>query len=333
MHVLVTGSTGFLGKSVINYLKNTQCTVRALGRNPGLLNQVQSDEHVVCDLVKQKDCNSIVDGCDVIVHCAALSAPWGQKKEFMDINVNATQKLAQAAFDKKIKRFIHISSPSIYVGMQKKMNIQEDDSLPKKFINLYAHTKFMAETIIDHYSQQGLQTVILRPQALFGPHDTVLMPRFLKANEKTGIPLINHGMHKFDLTFVDNVAHAVYLALTAKKNAVGKKFNITNDDPVYFKPFIENLFQDLNINPKFKKIPLLIAHTVSAGLEIWHEIFNKNTEPVLTRYAVKVLSEDRVLNIDNAKKILGYKPIISMQEGLKKFVAWWKTHDHTIQHS
>lgn len=333
MHILVTGSTGFLGKSVVNYLKNKNFTVRALGRNPTLLAQLKCDEKIVCDLVKQNNLNHIVDGCDAIVHCAALSAPWGQEKDFMDINVHATQKLADAALEKKINRFVHISSPSIYIGSEKKFNITEDDPLPKKSINLYSHTKRMGENIILDYTRKGLQTIILRPQALFGPHDTVLLPRFLKANSKTGIPLIHGGMHKIDLTFVDNVSHAILLALNADKNVLGKIFNITNDDPVIFKCFIDDLFQKLNIKPKFKKIPLPVAYSLAHAVESLHTFFGKKTEPILTKYAIKVLSESRVLNIEQAKNILGYQPIVSMEEGMKKFVHWWKTYDQTVSHS
>lgn len=327
MHVLVTGSTGFLGKSVVNYLKNNNCTVRALGRSTELLNQLNADERVVCDLVKDQNVSAFVDGCDAIVHCAALSAPWGKALDFIDINLNATQKLAHAALNKKIKRFVYISSPSVYIGMEKKTDIKESDPLPKKFINHYARTKHLAEKTLETYHAHGLQTIIIRPQALFGPYDTVLMPRFLKANQKIGVPLIHGGNHKIDLTFVDNVSHAIYLALQANHSAIGKTFNITNDEPVIFKDFIECFFKKLNIEPKFKKIPFRLANFLSSTLEITHKLFHLRQEPVLTCYAVKVLSESRVLNIDNAKNFLGYKPIFTLQQGIEKYANWWTQND------
>jgi len=324
--ILVTGATGFLGGHVTDKLLASGYQVRATGRNSSLLNKLHHDklETITADLSSYSQCQRVMKDCDAIIHCAALAAPYGNKIDFIKSNVISTQNLASLAVEKNIKRFVHISTPSIYIGMQKKLNIKENDILPKKFVSHYASTKYEAEKIIDAFSLQGLNAITLRPQGLFGPKDTVLVPRLLAANQKTGIPIINGGTHLIDLTYIDNVVHGVLLALHAQDIYKGKKYNISNNSPVEFKVFMTELLDKLNIKPNFKSLPLWLGKSLAYGFEWTHKLLKLKTEPPLNRYTITVLSQSRTLDISKAMQDLNYRPSISIEEGLDRFVKWWK---------
>src|SRR5690606_17003853 len=115
-------------------------------------------------------------GMDVVVHSAALSTPWGSLRDFERINVQGTRNVLNAALKQKIKRVVHISTPSIYVERRSREDIRETDPLPPKSINHYARTKREAETWVDAANASGLQTITLRPQGIFGPGDTSIFP-------------------------------------------------------------------------------------------------------------------------------------------------------------
>lgn len=116
--------------------------------------------------------HSLVKGCDIVWHCAAKSSPWGSRASFYQANVVATEKLAKAAGKERVKRFIHISTPSIYFDFQSHHNIEESYR-PKKFVNHYAESKFIAEQRIGQIlpDYPGTTYIILRPRGIFGAHD------------------------------------------------------------------------------------------------------------------------------------------------------------------
>jgi len=271
---------------------------------------------VALDLVKQ---------VDVVVHCAALSAPWGPYQAFQEANVQITQQLLAAAKQVGIKRFIQISSPSIYVQYQHQFNIKED-YLPKKFVNAYAATKYLADQAVLTEVKQGLEAIILRPRAIYGAQDQTIMPRLLKAYQEGRLKIIGKGDNYADLTTVQNLCDAILLALeTQNPLALGQIYNISNGAPVPLWSLIPQILEKLNLPWKAKHIPFGLANCAVAAMELWSKLKGGKREPTLTRYGIAALYYSTTLNIDKAKTLLQYHPKQSNEEGIDEFVQWWKT--------
>ncbi|MGL1888392.1 MAG: NAD-dependent epimerase/dehydratase family protein [Reichenbachiella sp.] len=334
MNILITGGTGFLGKATCYYLKNKGYTVTALGRNEKIGAALQSDGIAFkkIDLLELQNVIEVIKEVDMVVHCAALSSSWGSYSQFYRNNVIATENVIQACLTAKISRLVHISSPSIYSCFSDQFNIKENISLPSRSLNNYIKTKILAEEKVDAAYTQGLSVITLRPQAIFGPEDPAIFPRLIDANEKKGIPVFNRKPTVLDVTYVDNVAEAIRLALVAPVKYSGKKYNITNGSPVELLAFLENLFSSLNIQMRKKKIPYVIAYGLAFVLEKVHQFLLPNKEPILTPYSLSVLGHSRTLDITAAQTDLHYKTIVSVEEGTKRFVEWWNTTESIDGH-
>jgi len=319
-HVLITGGTGFLGKRLSLSLHAKGYTVTAIGRNQIVGEELQ-DQGILfksLDLTSKKAIKDLCKDIDSVIHCAALSSPWGAYQNFYEANVLLTRYLLEEALDQKVTRFIHVSSPSIYCNGKNRLNIKESDPLPQVCINNYAQTKRLAEQEVDRAHAQGLQTITIRPRGIFGKGDTSIFPRLLAANQKGFLPLINGGKARIDITHVNNVVEALLLCLEASPKAFGKKYNITNGDPRTLKELLHLLCNASHIKMRAKKIPFSIAYITANLLEKVFPLFTKK-EPPLTRYTVHLLTHSMTLDIEEAKKDLGYAPTTSIEEGIDEF--------------
>lgn len=320
MKILVTGATGFLGRNVCRILSEKGYSILATGRDVEIgkeISKLKNVKFISGDLNNIEFCDRLMKNCYKIVHCAALSSPYGRYKDFYNANIVSTSNLIQSALKNNICKFVHISTPSIYFDYTDKSDIKETDPLPKKFVNYYAETKYEAEKLVRLASvKETMDCIILRPRAIFGKDDTTIIPRFLKANARTGVPFIRNGNFYIDITYVENVVHAIELSLNSTSLHYGKAYNITNAEPVLFKDLIELIFKRIGIKLYKRKIPIKTAYLLGWCMEKIFLIQSKK-EPPLTKYSIGVLSCNQTLSIELAKKELGYKPIISLYEGLE----------------
>jgi nucleoside-diphosphate-sugar epimerase len=275
------------------------------------------------DLNNEALMRSICSDADGVVHLAALSAPWGKYADFFHVNVEGTKSIIRAASHSKIKRFVHVSTPSIYFDYKDRLNIAEGDELPSSSVNAYAATKKMAEEAVDLAFSKGLPSITIRPRAIFGPHDKTLFPRVLKACQEGGIPSFRKKSPIVDITYVDNVAHALWLAINAPSFCLGQKYNITNGEPAFLGSILELLFAELSILLKTRHIPYLLAYSLAWLSEFKSRLTEK--EPLLTRYSVGVMAYSQTLSIEKARDELNYQPIISLNEGIKRYANWLQT--------
>lgn len=324
MKALVTGATGFLGLKLAMRLNQMGYEVTGSGRNPLIGQQlVQAGiRFLPTDLADETAMVQACNGQDVVFHCGALSSPWGPYRSFYESNVLGTRHVITGCKKHGVKRLIHVSTPSLYFHFRDQLEIHESDPLPPRFANHYAKTKWMAEQEVDRAFQQGLPVITIRPRALFGPGDNAILPRLLKANERGWVPLINGGQVLLDVTYVENVVDALLLCEQAPEAALGKKYNITNEEPVYLRDLLETLFQGLEQPFRYKKIPYKAAYGMASMMEMAARISGK--EPTLTRYTVGVLGKSQTLDISAAKNMLGYQPKVRIEEGIEVFIRWWK---------
>jgi nucleoside-diphosphate-sugar epimerase len=325
MVCVVTGATGCLGLNLVKRLVAENHEVIALGRNERLGKIVsQIGAHfITVDLLDKEKLKKIAHNSQIIFHCAALSSPWGRYNDFYAANVLGTQHVIEATPEKA--RLVHVSSPSIYFNFTEQYNIKEDAPLPQKPANHYIKTKLLAESLVDKaYKENNLKVITVRPRAIFGPYDRAILPRLLH-NEKNGIlPIIGDGKNVIDITYVDNVVDSLLLAAQADPQFCGKKYNITNDESKTLIDIITTLFQALQkpFTPRF--IPYALAKKYALCLEKIYSLPFITKEPRLTKYSAGVLSLGQTLNIDAAKKDLGYQPQISIKQGIEHFAQWYQ---------
>lgn len=322
--ILITGATGFLGNRLTETLvqMNGAGSIISTGRNPkrGKHLGELGTRFMPGDLLDQAFVEKLGSGITAIVHCAALSAPWGTYQTFYEQNVLATQNLLRLAIQNRVERFVYVSSPSVYATLANRLNVREDDPLPTHFLNAYAQTKYEAEQlVISELTQYDIPYIIIRPRALIGAGDTVIMPRLLEAQARNRLFVVGDGQNICDLTCVGNVADAIVLALTATGPALNQTYNITNGEPVCFYDQIEQVCKRLG-RPFVRRImPYPLARVAATLLENVAPFFGK--EPTLTRYTLSLLAYSMTLDITRARMLLGYVPRQTTAEGIDEFVS------------
>ncbi len=324
---LVTGGTGFLGGRLARRLQSLGWQVTALGRNENIGRQLASEgvRFVRADLTDATAVNAACRGQEIIFHCGARSSPWGRYSDFHHDNVVATQTLLAASERENISRFVHVSTPSVYFDFTDRLNISESQPLPTNPANHYVRTKLLAESAVDDAAARELATITLRPRAIFGPGDTTLFPRLIRAHGSRGFPLIGDADSLMDITYVENVVDALLLAAAAPTSALGKKFNVTNGEPWSRSRLLTTLFSEIGQPLKTRRVNYRVAKNIAALLEFFSEVCTRSRwEPPLTRYTVGVLAKSQTLDISAARKLLGYQPHVSVAEGLRAFGNWWK---------
>ena len=328
MKILVTGATSGLGRNAVQWLLDTGHQVRASGRQQaaGAALRRCGAQFVPLDLASASDseCEALVEGVDAIWHCAARSAPWGPLAGFQADNVTATAKLAEAAGRQGVLRFVHVSTPAVYFDFSHRLDIVEE-AVAKRFVNAYAASKFAAEKRIGAAVERhpGTRYVILRPRALFGPHDRTLLPRLLARIDQDGgvLRLPRGGQARLDLTYVLNVVHAMHLATVNPRPRSGAAYNITNHAPCRLVDQLDSLLrQEMGLEVRFKTVPYRLLHGVAGAMELGARLSGR--EPALTRYSVGAVNFDMTLDNRRAITELDYRPPYSLDQGIAHTAAW-----------
>ena len=332
MRVLVTGGTGFLGGHVARDLRERGEAVRVLGRNLAQCERLQElgIEVVRGDLRNAECVMAACKGMDAVVHAGALSAPWGSKREFQAVNVEGTRHVVDGCTQNGVRRLVYISSPSVMFEGRDQENATEGGRHAWPFLSAYSWTKAHGENHVliaggwaghkkrwEDISPQ-IETIVLRPKAIFGPGDTSLLPRLLDAARQNRLPQIGNGANRVDLTYVDNVVHSVRLALT-RPEAVGGIYTITNGESPRLWNVIRHVLREVGLNDRLRRVPYSLAYAIAACMEAKSAITKR--EPLLTRYTVAVLGRTQTYDISAAIRDLGYVPQVSLTEGIERAIA------------
>ena len=322
--ILVTGATGFLGGGVARRLTREGHDVLATGRNTQAGQELTKDgvAFQAADLSQGEQARALCKERDIVIHCAALSSLWGPLQSFRAANVDATRHIIEGCEQFEVGRLVHISSPSIYCSGEDQVNIDEDYPVTPTPFNYYIQTKIEAEEVVN---ASKVPAVTLRPRALFGPGDPSILPRLIDRMSQGKLPIVGDGKNVVDITYIDNVVHATCLAaLHPDDNVIGRAYNITNGQGVELWSLLNRLALELGLKPPSKKLPYGFLYFVAGMLERLHTWFRPSVEPRLTRYGVVVLARNITLNIERARRDFGYEPIVTVEEGVSRYLSWRK---------
>lgn len=323
---LVTGATGGLGRHLVNRLAEADYTITALGRDQQAGQALADSGHtfVPVDLCTCDDIPALTRNVDTIFHCAALSSPWGRAANFQNINVAVTQKLLAAAEASGVENFVHVSTPSVYFEYRDRLNLKEGDPMARPFVNHYARTKAEAERLVLEAGKGRLNTSAIRPRAIFGEHDAVLLPRILRVAQSGKMPVFSHGTAMVDVSYAGNVADAMLLCDEQAEKVSGRVFNITNGEPMSIRTLMEKVFAALQMEVQLRPTPYGLVNAVAGVWEGVSEMLALKTEPKILRYTAAAMNFSQTLDITAARETLGYQPRVSVDEGLARFATWYK---------
>ncbi|MBD3165732.1 SDR family NAD(P)-dependent oxidoreductase [bacterium] len=326
MHIIVTGATGFIGRTIAERFHEEGINILALGRDmdKGENLRRRGLRFQRADIRSADQVMGAFEAADCVIHCAGKSADWGRPEEFEAVNVDGTHHIIDACRVHSIHKLIFVSTPSVYYSGRDRFRIREEDPLPAPR-TWYARTKLKAERELLNASRDGLQFITFRPRAVYGPYDNTIVPRILALAEKKQFPLLNGGNALTDITYIDNFVDAVRSALPAPETAWNQVYNISNGDPIRIRDWFETVLHifDIPFRPKF--VPEIAAKAVATVMETSSRLPFGPKKPAMTRFSVGYMAKSMTMSIEKAQTQLSYVPRIGNREGFERYAAWYRT--------
>jgi nucleoside-diphosphate-sugar epimerase len=322
MKVLVTGGTGFSGKTLVKRLLDEGHEVIALDYKEGLNTQELRDwgATVVIGSVTDKDVVArCMEGVEVVQHLAAafreLNVP---DTYYYDVNVNGTRNVLDAALAQGVKKFIYCSTCGVHGNIDHPPGGEDAPIQPADY---YQRTKYEAEPIVNEYFAKGLKTVILRPAAIYGPGDPERFFMIFKRVAKGSFPMFGNGKTYYHPLYIDNLVDAFMLAMEAGRGD-GKAYLVADEDYVEIEELVRKVGRALNIDVKIQHYPVWPVVLVGHVCETVCKPF-KVTPPIFPR-RVDWYRQNRAFKIDNIKNDLGYVAKVGLDEGLRRTAEWYR---------
>ncbi len=321
---LVTGATGGLGLALCDALRDAGYAVRATGRKPDTAGRIASTgaEFIRGDLLAM-DLAPLCHNIDAVFHAAALSSPWGPYADFQRINVDATRNLLSVARAQGVNSFVFVSSPSVYAALKDQPGLTETSPLPARALNAYSATKRAAEEIVLAQDAPGFRTTAIRPRALIGPDDAVLLPRILALVSGGWFPVLRGGRALIELTDVRDAARAIVSADLNREQAGGKPINVSGGKPTPVIELAQQLGEAIARKLQLRPIPMPLARGMAATLENVCSILPGRPEPKLTTYTLSTLAYTQTFDLTRARTLLGYAPQYDAIATARDLAAQW----------
>jgi nucleoside-diphosphate-sugar epimerase len=265
-------------------------------------------------------------GTEGVFHLAAMIGVWRPFADYHAVNVTGTENVCRAALVEGVRRFIHVSSWTVY-GMGRGRTLSEDDPL-KPLREPHVLTKAEGDQLVRRMiAKDGLPAVVVRPGTFFGPGDRLHFGRIADRLRTGNWIIIGSGRNALPLVYVTDVVQGLLLALD-HPDAVGNVYNIGNDSPLTQREFMTAIAQDVGVRPPRFHIPYRPLYATACLDERLVKLTRSPRKPVVTRLGVALFGTDNRHTIDKARRELGYEAQVPLRAGVGLAAAWFRLQSH-----
>lgn len=320
--IFITGATGLVGSHAAEEALRRGHRVKALVRGSSDTRWLDlwGVEKVAGDLEDADALRRGVEGADWVFNCAARVGDWGTLEEFRRLNVEALRLLLDAAADARVGRFVHVSSLGVYEGRD---HVGTDETVPTaaQSLDAYTRSKVEAEELaLRYYRERALPVSVVRPGFIYGPRDRTVLPKLLDVLRNGRFFYFGSGDQVLNCIYVKNLVQAVFLAAEVPA-AVGEVFNLTDGGTVTKKQFVGRVAELAGMKPPRRRIPLWLAWTLAVLLERRARRKNSPVPPLVNKARYKFLGLNLDYSIEKARRVLGYRPAYTTEQGLAEALA------------
>ena len=319
--LLVTGSSGFIGGRLTSRLASLGLPVRATSRrSPARV--PDGAEFLPADIGDRDSLSRLLDGVRCVVNVAGqLGDPGAKVRDHIRANVEGPLNLIEEAATSGCERFVHVSTVGLLGGTGPR---PAPEDAPPRPVSLYERTKWQGEVaVLEAGRRLAMPVTVIRPALVYGPGDRHLLPLF-RAVRSPFCVLIGGGRAMTHPVHVDDVVEALRITALSPEPVEGV-YHIAGERPVSFRELLAGIAAAVGVRPPRLSVPSGAAHLAAAAAEIAFRPFG--LKPPLTRQQVSALTTDRVFDISRARQRLGWRPLVSLEEGLALTVEWYRAHD------
>jgi len=321
--ILVTGGGGFLGSAIIRMLLARGDVVRNFSRSRYPHLEALGVDQIQGDLADAESLQHACRGVDLVFHVAAKAGVWGPHNAFHQANVVGTRNVINACRANGVRHLVYTSSPSVVFDGRDMEGVDESVPYPPTHHAHYPRTKAIAEQLVRDAASPPFGTIVLRPHLIWGPADNHLVPRIIQRARR--LRIVGKGKNKVDTIYVDNAAHAHLLAaekLIKRPQLSGRVYFISQDEPIGLWDMVNAILAAADLPPVKRTISVKAARRIGGLLEWAYRTFRLPGEPQMTRFVAEELATSHWFDIRAAREDLGYRPLISTAEGLRRLRQW-----------
>jgi 2-alkyl-3-oxoalkanoate reductase len=326
MKILVTGGTGFTGTALVRRLLSDGHSVVVLDHKEGLsANELKRrGAEVILGSVTSRDTVArAMQGVDVVHHLAAAFREHNvPEKHYYEVNVEGTRNVLATAARIGVQKVIYCSACGVHGNID---DPPADETAPIRPADYYQQTKYEAEPFVREWNRRGLRTTILRPAAIYGPGDPERFFMIFKRVARGVFPMFGDGKTLYHPLYVDNLVEA-FVAAMRPDVGNGEAYLIGDDNYIEIEQLVKAVAAALGVTvtiPHYPVLPLVAAGHVCEQLCKPFGV----TPPIFPR-RVEWYRQNRAFDIRKAKRDLGYKPLVSLTEGLARTAAWYRAEGY-----
>lgn len=326
MKILVTGGTGFTGKALVSKLLDLEHDVVALDSKEGLRTGDLRDRGATVVLGSVTDPQVVrrcMDGVEVVHHLAAAFRETNVgDRHYWDVNVGGTRNVLEAALDQGVRKFVYCSTCGVHGNVDP---VPGDEDSPIKPADCYQRTKYEAEPVVRGFARNGMETTILRPAAIYGPGDPERFYMIYKRVAGGTFPIFGSGRTYYHPLYIDNLVEAFLLAMEPGRGH-GGAYLIADDQYVEIETLVKKVAEAMGVSvrtPHYPILPLIAAGHVCDVL-----CRPLGIKPPIFPRRVDWFRQNRAFRIDKARRDLGYRPRVGLEEGLRRTAEWYRAQGY-----
>ena len=324
MRVLVTGGTGFTGSHLVRRLLDRGRKVVVVDNKKGLFYQELEKQGAKIELGSVTDrvlMEKLVRGCEVVYHIAAafrqLNVP---NRYYWDVNVEGTRNLVDAAFKSGVRRFVYCSTQGVHGHIKNPPGNEQSPIAPEDYYQL---TKYEGEKVVREHVGKGLDAVILRPTAIYGPGDPERFLILFRMVKRQSFLMFGSGETFYHPVYIDNLVDAFECA-AEKEGITGESYIIGDEHYHSLNELVGAVASAVGVSTRVRHFPFWPLWTAACACEIACKPFG--VSPPIFRRRVDWFRQVRAFSIEKAKRQLGYQPTVALTEGLARTALWYRQH-------
>lgn len=317
MRTLVTGATGFVGGAVVRrlladgddvvaYVRETERAAPLTAAGADVREGSIGDPNAIADAAA---------GCEVVVHCAAVSDLRAAPRALTWVNVAGTENVVNAARHAECRRIVHLSCADVTLDNRDRVNWNESQELMGMPLGHHARSKRLGEEIALTRSSEALGIVAIRPAWIWGPGDDSRLPGLCAEGLRGGVRLVGRGDNLVAITYIDNLVDAIVAAMHADDRAVGQAYYVADNEFLSVREFVTALSQALGLPEPRTGVTLPLAHAMARFRALMGGS-GMTTDEVVRR------GRATTFDISASLGDLGWEPKVGLDDGMDAVSSW-----------